>query len=197
MSICAAVSVKKISSLWLLDANWKTTPIIWVVFESGDVVRAVVLVLRRLHLAFLDSEQQGVRRVVAVMPSFLFRSFWSRIIMSWTIVWHVFLSPNVWIMLHFQTNRSAFFKYNFFESQAEKECLKGDQVLWIYLIVFSLRHPVLLCFYLHFFVSINVTICCFQGLQGEKGEKVTNIVLEFAAAEGAHTMFSVKYSYLV
>lgn len=47
------------------------------------------------------------------------------------------------------------------------------------------------------FVSINVTICCFQGLQGEKGEKVTNIVLEFAAAEGAHTMFSVKYSYLV
>lgn len=47
------------------------------------------------------------------------------------------------------------------------------------------------------FVSINVTICCFQGLQGEKGEKVTTIVLEFAAAEGAHTMFSVKYSYLV
>lgn len=52
-------------------------------------------------------------------------------------------------------------------------------------------------FLLAFFVSINVTICCFQGLQGEKGEKVTNIVLEFAAAEGAHTMFSVKYSYLV
>lgn len=45
-------------------------------------MRGVVLVLRRLHLAFLDSEQQGVRRVVAVMPSFLFRSFWSRIIMS-------------------------------------------------------------------------------------------------------------------
>lgn len=88
MSICAAVSVKKISSLWLVDANWKTTPIIWVVFERGDVVRGVVLVLRRLHLAFLDSEQQGVRRVVAVMPSFLFRSFWSRIIMSWTIVFY-------------------------------------------------------------------------------------------------------------
>lgn len=75
---------RKVNSVWLLDANWKRTPItgIQLLFESGDVLCGPFCRLtdRRLRLPFPDSSQWGVCRVVPVMAQLLCRSRWPGII---------------------------------------------------------------------------------------------------------------------